>query len=87
MKEITPSMIADILWVHSCLKNMGEGFSKPLTTEMLGRTIEFAKGAAWQREKDLKAHMESLNRLNSVISGLKLKIDQLNREMDMDLDA
>jgi hypothetical protein len=87
IKEITPQMLADINWIHSCLQTMGEGFNKTITREMLGRTLEFAKGAHWQRERDLKEKLELSNKFTGIISGLRAKLAMIQSELERGFDA
>ncbi len=51
MREISKEMLAEIEWIHRQLKAMGEGFNKNMTAEYIGQTIEFIKGALWERKR------------------------------------
>jgi len=49
--KITERMLADIEFIHKQLKIMGKGFDKRITAQYVGQTIEFIKGALWEKQR------------------------------------
>jgi hypothetical protein len=50
-REITKSMLDDLEWINRQLKTMGSGYNKNITSEFIGRSIEYIKGALDERER------------------------------------
>jgi hypothetical protein len=50
-RKVTESMLQDILWIGQVLKEMGQGFDKRITTEMIHRSKEFICGALYERAR------------------------------------
>lgn len=92
-KHISPKMLSDIDWIYRTLTAFeflnGEPPSniKQLTKEVVGRSLEFAKGAFWAREKMLKEKMEFQNKCSGALARLRLEIDSLKREFEMGYDS
>ncbi len=50
-REITKDMLADVEWLNRQLKTMGSGYNKHITSEFVGRTVDFIKGVLYERER------------------------------------
>ena len=78
--KVTPTMIADIQWLYKTLTSMPGNHSKPISAEVVGKSLEFAKGMMYQREQDLKEIMELKNKYAANISRLRAQLTMLEQE-------
>lgn len=75
-------MIADIEWLYKTLSSMNGDYSKTVSKEVVGKSLEFAKGMMYQREQDLKEMCELKNKFNVKISRLRASIRLFQSEFD-----
>ena len=77
-------MLADIEWIYRTLSSAEGDFSKMTSREMIGRSLEFARGALWQRERDLKEIMDIRNKFSVKISRLRAQLALFKEEFEGD---
>ena len=80
-------MVADVEWLHRTLQTVPGNFSKAHAKDIVGRSLEFAKGMMFQREKDLKDIIELKNKYNVRIARLRAQLKLFTLELEGDLDA
>ncbi len=89
--EIIPNvdakLIDEIEWLYHTLISMKGDFSKPMSKEVLGKSLEFAKGMFFQREIDLKEILDLKNHFNVKIARLRAKVDLFRRNVEVEFDA
>ena len=56
-REVTKSMLDDMLWIHRTMSTMRGTFNKKLTAEFTRTSIEFVKGALWQKEQSRRERL------------------------------
>lgn len=86
--HITPKMLADIDWIYRTLMTFeflgGEPPShlKQLTKDVVGRSLEFAKGAFWAHEIAIKEKLSLANKYGALVGKLRSDIEKIRFEID-----
>lgn len=89
--EIVPSIrretLEEIEFLYKALSNLKGDFSKPISKEVLGKSLEFAKGMFYQREIDLKEILDLKNKHAVKVSRLRAQVALFQSQFMEHLDA